>query len=204
MTLSSSNGSAKAAENLLSQLYPRIDLIRDDTDRPIVIAIDGHSGAGKSTIAAQMAQALLAAIVCCDDFYAGGTEPVPLAANQLADICIDRPRLRKALEALKANRHALYAPFDWHAFDGSLAASKILTAARPIIISEGVYSAHPDLHDIIDIAVLVQTLPAERERRLLEREGTLGSWERQWHRAEDWYFETLMPPEVFDIVIYNA
>lgn len=43
--------------------------------------------------------------------------------------------------------------------------------------------------------------PQERERRLLAREGVLTPWERQWHRAEDWYFEHLARPEDFDALI---
>lgn len=204
MTRRTAAGPSKAVEDLLFQLSARVDVVRAHTDRPIVVSIDGRSGAGKSTIAAYLAQDLFASIVSCDDFYAGGTDVLPFAPDQLADICIDRSRLRKTLEALKSKLHVLYAPFDWQAFDGSLAASKILAAPTPVIISEGVYSAHPDLRDIVDIAVLVRTSPVERERRLLEREGALGPWERQWHRAENWYFKTLAPPEAFDILVDNA
>lgn len=204
MTMHAATGPTQAVEDLLFQLSARIKAVRAHTDHPVLIAIDGCSGAGKSTIAEHVALYLFAAMVSCDDFYAGGADVLPLDPKKLADICIDRSRLRKTLETLKANRHVLYAPFDWQAFDGSPAASQVLTAPRPFIIAEGVYSAHPDLRDIVDIAVLVRTPPAERERRLTEREGVIGRWERQWLRAEDWYFRSLAPPKCFDIVIDNT
>lgn len=204
MTLHSSAKPPRAVEDLLSQLPTHINGMRAYRDRRSLIAIDGHSGAGKSTIAAHVARSLLAAKVSCDDFYAGGVNVLTLDSMRLADICIDRARLRAVLSSLKAGCSTQHATFDWHAFNGSLTSSKIATAPRPIIIAEGVYSAHPDLRDIVDVSVLVRTPPVERERRLLEREEKLGPWEQQWHRAEDWYFKTLAPPEAFDIVLENV
>ncbi|MGR3399571.1 MAG: hypothetical protein ACU0DH_00365 [Paracoccus sp. (in: a-proteobacteria)] len=37
-------------------------------------------------------------------------------------------------------------------------------------------------------------------RQLLEREGEIGAWEKQWHLAEDWYFATLAPRRNFDAI----
>ncbi|MTH62415.1 hypothetical protein [Paracoccus litorisediminis] len=38
-------------------------------------------------------------------------------------------------------------------------------------------------------------------RQLLAREGPPGDWDRQWHRAEDWYFDAAAPRHCFDIII---
>ena len=75
------------------------------------------------------------------------------------------------------------------------------------MILEGVYSARPELADLLHLRVLLDT-PAEiREARLLEREGERegehrrGDWPARWSSAEDHYFAALMPPEAFNVVI---
>lgn len=190
-------GSAEAlATSLLEQLIP----LRRSEASPFLIAIDGPSGVGKSTVAAHLAERLNAAIVEGDDFFAGGTEVHDLGPEALADLCIDRERLHAVLRTLKAGEPASYRPFDWERFDGGLAQEPVTVQPGRTLIVEGVYAFHPDLRDLVDASVLLSAPPAERLRRLMAREGQLTDWERQWHRAEDWYFERLAPPAVFDIV----
>ena len=190
-------------ENRVASVAERIVAGRATADRPFLIAIDGGSGAGKSTFAGLLSRRLDAALVSGDDFYAGGTGLHRLNPKELAEICIDRARLRAVLQRLKSNQTARYAPFDWAAFDGGLAEQETIVQPRPIIILEGVYAFHPELRDQIDFSVLLRVPQDERERRLLAREGGLTEWERQWHRAEDWYFANLARPEVFDLVVCN-
>ena len=48
------------------------------------------------------------------------------------------------------------------------------------------------------------TLPdAERRRRLEQREGEefMSEWHALWDEAEEYYFGTIRPPQVFDVVI---
>lgn len=46
------------------------------------------------------------------------------------------------------------------------------------VILEGAYSARPELHDVPDIRILLDTPPEQRRRQLLEREGD--------HYRTDW------------------
>jgi len=63
---------------------------------PIVVALDGRSGTGKSTLAKQLAAAVDAVVIECDNFYAGGTDEEWLARTpqQRAARCIDWRRLK--------------------------------------------------------------------------------------------------------------
>ena len=185
----------------LKPLTDRLKAHQVRTDRPFVIAIDGKSGAGKSTLAQRLCRCFDAALIRGDDFFAGGTGLLEDGPEQLAQICIDRARLNAVLQRLKSGQSANYAPFDWSAFDGSLANDSITIEPRAIIILEGVYSNHTDLRLWIDFSILLRVPQLERERRLLAREGEITAWERQWHRAEDWYFEHLARPECFDLVL---
>lgn len=167
---------------------------------PVLVGIDGRSGAGKSTFAAVLAEAISGRIVEGDAFFAGGVNLRHDTPEQRADACIDRPKLRSVLEALQAGRTAAYREFDWDAFDGSLSKELITVASGRVIVVEGVYSCHPDLADLFGVKIKLQICDELREQRLREREGSIGPWERQWHEAEDWYFSHLAVDMHFDLV----
>lgn len=167
--------------------------------RPVFVAIDGRSGAGKSTFAVALASEIHAQVIEGDAFFAGGVQLRSDSAEQRSDACIDRPKLRAVLEALRAGRAATYRPFDWEAFDGRLTGDRVVDPADVLIV-EGVYSAHPDFLDLLDIKILITAPDNVREQRLLRREGGLGPWERQWHDAEDWYFSHVAAAGHFDLV----
>jgi uridine kinase len=167
-----------------------------------LVAVDGRSGVGKSTFAAALAAAgSTARIVEGDAFYAGGLKVWTDTAERRADACIDRPKLRSVLENLKAGRSATYRPFDWDAFDGSLSLPAVTVQPSGIVIVEGVYSAHPELADLLDVSILLTAPDAVRLGRLMQREGTIGPWERQWYEAEDWYFANVVKPGDFDLIL---
>lgn len=107
------------------------------------------------------------------------------------------------LEGLRNDREAVWQAFDWEAIDGWLCDQPTSLTPRPIVILEGAYAARAELADLIDLRVRLAVTDEARMARFLAREDTIGSWERQWHEAEDFYFRTVMPPEVFD-VIYAA
>ncbi len=168
---------------------------------PVFIAIDGRSGTGKSTFAAALAAASGATIIEGDDFYAGGIELRGDTAEQRADACIDRPKLYGVLQQLKLGRAAAYRPFDWDAFDGSLRAPAITVEPANVVIVEGVYTCHSDLRSLMQVKILLTAPDSVRSHRLVEREGSIGPWERQWHEAEDWYFSHISTTAHFDLII---
>lgn len=70
-----------------------------------------------------------------------------------------------------------------------------------MIVLEGVYSARPELSDLLDLRVLLSIPDEMRLARLAAREGSIGPWERQWHEAEDVYFRDIMTLRSFDVVV---
>lgn len=168
--------------------------------QPFIVAIDGRSGSGKSTLAHMLAKLLDATVIEGDDFYAGGTALRDDSPAARAAACIDWKRQRIALAALRSGQAARWRPFDWDAFDGSLRAQPIDADPRAIMILEGVYSARPELADLVDLRVLVRVPHEVRMARLIAREGVIGPWERQWHDAEEHYFAAVMPELNFDVI----
>lgn len=156
---------------------------------------------GKSTLAAQIAEAVEGQIIHGDDFFAGGVEVRPEPAEQLAKVCIDRRAVASVLATLCTGQTARFHAFDWKRFDGRLREKETVVSPDGLIILEGVYSNHPELRPFLDLSVLIETSDDTRLQRLIAREGELTAWERQWHRAEDHYFAKLALPESFDLVI---
>jgi uridine kinase len=181
------------------------------TDRrpPILVAIDGRSGTGKSTLASRVAARVGGTVVEGDDFYAGGAD----AEWELRSVeekvreCIDWRRLKtEALDPLLAGRSAAWHPFDFESGVG-LAAHTISREPADVIILDGVYSARPELRDIVDLTVLVE-VPDDlaRRHRLVGREGQtfMDSWHALWDGAEDYYFTQIRPPSSFDLVVTSG
>lgn len=173
-------------------------------EEPFVLAIDGRSGAGKSTLAARLGALFDALVVSGDDFFAGGVtlreEPAPV----LAESCIDWKSLAGVLKSLLETGEAGFHPFDWERFDGSKEEGLKELELKPVIIVEGVYAARPELREFLDLSIMVEAPDKLRMARLIEREGEIGPWERQWHAAEDWYFEAQARRETFDLIYLSG
>lgn len=175
------------------------------TMSPAVVALDGRSGTGKSTLAEWMAGQLGGIRVDQDDFYAGGDidEWRRLTSREKADRVIDWRRVRgEVLLPLREGQGASWRPFDWDTMIG-LAPETITVPPSGLVILDGAYSARPELADLIDLSILVTLDDAVRRERLRLREGEdlVSCWHTVWDEAEDYYFGTIRPPEAFDLVI---
>jgi uridine kinase len=172
---------------------------------PMLVGLDGRSAVGKSTLASQVAADTGAAVIDGDDFYSGGTaaEWDAMTPAQKVAHCIDWRRQRPVLEALSAGKPAFWHPYDWHADGDRLAETPTTCQPTPIVLLEGVYSARPELADLIDFRVLYEAPPDLRRDRVVLREGEdfRTEWNDRWSEAEDWYFSKVMPPEAFDLVL---
>jgi uridine kinase len=179
---------------------------------PLVVAIDGRSGAGKSTIASQVAAAMNAALIPGDDFFAAEITSADWGARtprERARDAIDWRRLRRlALEPLRAGRPAVWNAFDFFAgvrADGSygMSTEPVRRDPAPVIILDGVYSARPEFADLVDCTILVEAPGATRQARLARREDAafLEAWHERWDAAEDYYFTQIRPPSSFDLVV---
>ena len=196
-------------------IFQKIEHLRTKVRRPIVVALDGGSGAGKTTIAERLMRLTEVALVRLDDFYQTvipESEWPHKTLEQRLNGVFDWSRVRsEALEPLRAGRAGL-----WHAFDfmrglggsGTYSLKEEVTqvAPAPTILIEGAYSASPPLRDLIDLAVLVDLQSKMRHRRIAARGDNakcLAKWHDIWDDVETYYFEHVCQPESFDLVILN-
>jgi uridine kinase len=174
---------------------------------PIVVAVDGRSGTGKSTLSAWIARQCGATLIDQDDFYPGGEIDAwrRLTPQQKADRVIDWRRVRaEVLLPLRSGMPASWHPFDWETMEG-LASEPITAQPSGIVILDGAYSSRPELADMIDLSILVTLPDAVRRERLEQREGEeyMSEWHAIWDEAEEYYFNAVRPPETFDLVIHR-
>ena len=197
------------------KILKEIERIRSRLRRPIVVALDGGSGVGKTTIAESVMRLTEVALVRLDDFYQT-VIPEPdwpyKTIEQRLNGVFDWSRVRSdALEPLQAGR-----PGRWRAFDftrglgkgGTYSLKEEVTeiAPAPTILIEGAYSASRPLRDLVDLAVLVKVQDKTRHSRTAVRGDDaefLAQWHGIWDDVETYYFEEVSPPESFDLVIVN-
>jgi uridine kinase len=173
----------------------------------VLVALDGRSGAGKSTLARRVGEQLGALVIDGDDFYRGGTDAFwdALGPAEKVDLAIDWERqlsLLIRLRQLSEGEAVTWRPYDWDADDGGLGVP-ITAGPAAVVLLDGAYSARPELAPLLSQRVLLHVERATRRERLLQREGARdrARWEARWGEAEDFYFDVMMPPEAFDLVL---
>jgi uridine kinase len=168
---------SEAARRILAA----IDGWRAARPAPLVVAIDGHGAAGKTTIAGEVAAATRALVVHTDDYFhpAQGGDPRPMAQYYAWD-ALRAEAIEPAIERLRT---------------GPAAGS----GSGGLVLVEGVSSACPALCDLVAQTVFVATPEALRLERLRGRI-TEEDWDAVWLEAERVYFAN-RPPESFDLIV---
>ncbi|WP_246036439.1 aminodeoxychorismate synthase component I [Sinomonas susongensis] len=145
--------------------------------RPSVIAVDGRSGAGKTSLAVELAAALrehrTVALVHLEDLYPGWDGLARGIERCAADV----------LAPLRRGEPARWRAWDWLA--GAEGEERVTEPAE-IVVLEGVGAGAKQLRGVGDAVVWVEAPAGERRRRALERDGETYAphWER-WAAQED-------------------
>lgn len=160
---------------------------------PRVVAVDGPSGAGKTTFAARLADALGGApVVHMDDLYPGWdglADAVPHAVDWVA-----APLLR--------GERARYRRFDW---DRQVYAEWHEVPPAPVVVVEGVGSAAEPMTPVLTVTVWVDAPEAVRMARGIARDGEAyrPHWER-WAEQERRHFAADSTSGRADVVVRTA
>jgi uridine kinase len=206
-----------AVNDINEQIKPVIEAIQhlsEGLSRPVVAAIDGASGSGKSTIAQLLCDRLPAALTPLDDFFSA---EIPdgqwdkFSVKDKLEKVFDWNKARSlALEPLRNNLQAKWHPFDFLAGiqkDGVYSLKNEETILNPskIIILEGAYSSGSFLADLLDVTILIDVPAEERHKRLAMRDDSdfLKRWHQRWDAVEAYYFGQVRQKKFFDWVVEN-
>ena len=167
---------------------------------PLLIAIDGGAGSGKSTLGAQLRSIYRCPLLHMDDFFLRPHQRTPQRLA-LAGGNVDRERFEE--EVLRPCRAGL--PIAYRRYDcgtQTLLPPQEISPA-PLVIVEGSYSCHPALRPYYDLTVYLDISPALQRRRI-ERRNSPEMQQRFfdiWIPMEQRYFEAFSIPQLCDLVL---
>jgi para-aminobenzoate synthetase len=195
-----------------SEVVAEIQQLLSSYNRPIVVAVDGGSGAGKSILAFWIHSELDSALIPLDDFFSADIPDYQwdeFTVEEKLRYVFDWDRLRhQVIEPLLRGKPATWRAFDFESglrVDGTYGMQDELKQREPadVILIEGAYSASPELADLVDLAILVEVPVEERHARLEAREERefLRQWHRIWDEVESHYFTEVRPKGSFDVVV---
>lgn len=166
----------------------------------MIIGIDGRCAAGKTTLAAKLANRLKAQVIHMDDFFLRPEQRTEARLAEPGDN-VDRERvLAEALEPLRAGHSAAYRPWNCHTLE--FGETIELDPKAPLTVVEGSYALHPDLRGAYDLALFVDIDPSEQLRRLETRNPKmLQRFIDEWIPMEERYFDTFDVRAAADIVL---
>ena len=154
---------------------------------PVVLALDGRCGSGKTTMATALAEQFPDSIVLhTDDFYLPPADRVP-GWEQIPCANMDLARLRD--EALRPAYEGQPVPYRAYSCREGDYLPTVQLAAQPLVILEGSYSHHPLLAGYETLRVFVTCSKPEQTRRLQAREGErYANFAARWIPLEEAYF----------------
>jgi uridine kinase len=165
-----------------------------------VLAIDGRCGAGKSSIAALLAERTGGGIVCMDDFFLPAElRTAERYATPGGNIHHERFVL-EVLPFLRSGAGFTYRVFDCNKMDYN-GVREITPSSLRII--EGAYSHHPVLGDYMDVRVFSDVDSVVQYGRIKERSGSEAAalFIKKWIPLEEAYLNAYSIREKADMVL---
>lgn len=154
----------------------------------ILIAIDGRSASGKTTLAEELKTLLKSQVIHMDDFF--------LRPEQISDERLSKPgenvdweRVEKeVLIPLQNGRNYFYQPYDCHT---QTFKSQISGEPTAVTILEGAYSCNSHLWSYADLHVFMTISPQLQLERIIERNGKdmAEIFLKKWIPLEEFYFK---------------
>ena len=168
--------------------------------KPVLLAIDGPCGAGKSTLAGRLHEIFPdSALYRMDDFF---LQPAMRTEERLATPGgnVDHERfLQQVLLPLEKR-----VPFAYMRYDCERdTLTPVAATPRALAIIEGCYSLHPALRDHYDLKVFLDIDSETQAKRIVARspERLAERFFREWIPMENLYFASCGVREAGDIVM---
>lgn len=165
-------------------LFFRIDGLGD---KDLIVAIEGGSASGKTTLASILEEVYGASVFHMDDFFLRPEQRTPERLSEVGGN-VDRERfISEVLTPLKKNGIVRYRPFDC----GKMSLGKTVEVKpKRLTVVEGVYSMHPKFERYYDLSVYLDIDKEYQKARILRRnsEEHAKRFFEEWIPLEDVYF----------------
>lgn len=187
--------------NRYAPVFSRLSALLASTRGPVLVAIDGRCGSGKTTLADEIRQTFPCQVFHMDDYYLPFEErdrnwPEGIAGN------MDLIRIREEiLLPVRAGKPVFYRPYDCRS-----RRFRPISIREPVRLNimEGSYSHHPSLRDLYDLTIFLTLDGSEQERRLRLREGQrFEGFANRWIPMEERYFAAFDIQASSDCVFTN-
>jgi uridine kinase len=202
-------GGVVSRDTLLAELASRVSAL----DRPAVVAVDGGDGAGKTTLADELAVLVPGAVrASIDDFHHPRAHRHALGrtAATVWARTFDLDALRRELldpwrcgpgTPYRRRRHDL-------ATDAYVDDPPDVVPADGVLVVDGVFAQRPELVDAWDLVVYVHADDAVRVARMAARDGVPDDPDhpdqRRYLDAQRLYQDRCRPSERADVVVDNS
>lgn len=176
----------------VEKLASRIGGLPPSAGSSVVVAVDGRSGAGKTTLADRLSSVLSCPVIHMDDIYPGW-DGLTEAVDTLAD---------DVLQPIAENRPAQHRLWNWNTgeYDGWAD-----VPAESLMIVEGCGSGSRACAPYLSLIVWVEAPRELRKARGIARDGeTFRPYWDRWAEQEDSLFALEHTPERADVHIYGA
>ena len=180
-------------------LLARIDRLMAERER-VLVAIDGGSASGKTTLGALLQSIYACPVFHMDDFFLRPEQRTPERFSEPGGN-VDRERfLSEVLLPLREGKAVDYRRFDCKTF--TIASPRRIEPGRLNII-EGAYAMHPDLAPYYDLTVFLAVSAEKQRERILKRNAPAQAelFFDRWILFEQRYFAALNVPERCDLTI---
>lgn len=153
----------------------------------VIVAIEGGSASGKTTLGRTLQEIYDCTIFHMDDFFLRTEQRTP---ERFAEVGgnVDRERfLEEVLIPISQNKPITYRKFDCSTFSFS---TPITVTPKKLTIIEGAYSMHPELEKYYDLSVFLDISPELQKKRIEKRNTpqTAKQFFDKWIPLENIYF----------------
>ncbi len=191
----------RVIEGALLRAIPLI-LAIENAPKPVICAIDGKCGGGKTSLARMLASVFQACVIHMDDFYVPFRERTP-ERTSIPGWNVDIDRFRAEVLAPLARHQA----FSYRHYDprSDSFTAEIPVPASNVYLVEGSYSLRPDLTANWDLTCFVDLPDELQQERILLRNGPeiLKMFNAQWIPNERNYHEAYDIPAKAGFLITN-
>lgn len=189
--------------NFAMTLPNDLSRILNNLDKPILIAISGIRGAGKSTLAAKLGEIVDAHVISIDEFQKSGVFDASYAMWEIMDFA----RLEsEVLIPYQAGRPAVYGIA--HPSTGKIESTKTVPEGKKVII-EGVGIFRPELMKYFDYTIWIDcptnvAIQRGKDRdRYVHHNPNDKLWDTIWKKNDQEYIESYDPKNNADYILEN-